>query len=1205
METKTGLMHQNNVKILSVILISLLLTGTAFAKSEPIELLQAGTMQKVTENIKNTSEDGRGSYLMFDKDVHLKQGNVHLYAQRVYQYEDIDLLRLLGEVRIYDDSVDVYFEEGEYNTETKDLLVSSELYITYDSREFLAESLEGNLDTDIYLAKGNVEIKDSISYAYADSLKFDRENERAWLFGEAMMSDTVNNITMRGAELEYRLDTDEFFGHKDASVYETRNDGKKRFEVFAGWMKGNMEEAWLIATDSVYVQQDSSSAWCDSLFYNDSLQTVDFYGNAHLKYQDIDMYGPEMHLDFHREHLGKLTAPVDPRVTMREDGFIGEEKEVAVKKISNMSGKHLILDFNEKDEPDWLDMVGMVTSDYHVFKDSIYKGMNHMTSDTVHIIFEDGDVSDLFAIFGVEGRFDPDTSYEEMDTSVFYFGNEAHYSIRNDNMFIYPSSNMNYGEIKLKADTMKIDWKTNILYAMPGGSGSLPEFIQGKDDPVYGKLFEYNLDTQRGRITRGKTNIDDGYYQGHTVLKTEDDPLYVQDGIFSTCDLEHPHFCVEAKRMKVIPGDKVFAQDLTLKVMDIPLLYIPSLFVSIEEGKRRSGWIIPGFQQSASYGWGLTGMGYYWVPNDYYDARLLADFYDSRGIELELRQRYALNGYISGGSLTLNYWNNFLASRPKQGYKIAMVHPQKIGRKSNLNINVNYTNDRTRYEDELDIDQKLEQQMLSKANFTTSLGPFSISMNASHNEDLQTGTSTTYLPQFSISKKSAAIIPKKNKSQADKWYNKFTYNISSSLSNRLTHVYDGIDTSYVVDPIDPTLIDTVINDLYIDDQKNKFQTTAGVRYNDKLFGFLTVSPYLNYYEDWTTMYKAPVMQNDSALVDTNGNIILQDVDGFKRRGRFNLGTSASTTLYGVFNLNLGPLKAVRHTMNMSLSYVYRPDLSFDPNYVFRGYGTNGEEVVYDYFASTMLGSTPSAESKTFGMSFNHNFDAKTVNREGEEEKTTFLNLKHSINFLADSLHSSLITATSTIKDLPGGMDLKIDARFDPYDYRINEDGTTTRINEFAIPRMTYLRMSTGFQIKEQSKKKDKQEETGADSSLAQNEAQHVHGPIKNADAGFSKWSINSSISFVSNAGDPLNVNNSLLVTTTLKANLTPKWSGSYRINFDVLEQKITDQRISLTRDLHCWTLALDWRPGNYIFIRLNAKSNLLKDFKLLQKKAYF
>ncbi|RKY55700.1 MAG: hypothetical protein DRP93_02885, partial [Candidatus Neomarinimicrobiota bacterium] len=763
-------------------------------------------------------------------------------------------------------------------------------------------------------------------------------------------------------------------------------------------------------------------------------------------------------------------------------------------------------------------------------------------------------------------------------------------SITNDNMFIYPASKMNYGNIKLTADTMKIDWKTNILYAMPGEGNDLPEFIQNDDAPVYGHLFEYNLDTQRGKITRGKTTIKEGYYQGKTLLKTEDKPLYIKNGIFSTCDLEHPHFCVEAKKMKVIPGDKVFAQDLTLKVMDIPLLYIPSLFVSIEEGNRRSGWIIPGFgnYSSTGRGWALEGSGYYWAPNDYYDARILVDFYDNLGVKAELRQRYAWRDHISGGHVTLKYWNNFLSTRPKQGYEISINHPQKIGQKSRLNINGSYTNDAGRYSEELDKDERLEQQMVSKATFTTRLGLFNTSINASHSEDLLTGTTTTYFPQFSMSKSRASIFKRKSNTIPEKWYHKFTYNISSVLINKLNHTWSRSDS------------------LFYDTQKNKFQTNAGVQYSNKLFGFLNISPYLNYYEDWTTLYKAPVMQNDSALVDSNGNIVLQDVTGFKRRGRFNLGTSASTTFYGVFNLNIGRLKAIRHTLNMSLNYVYRPDQSDNPDYVFHGVGTDSNLVEYDYFSSTLLGLTPSSESQTFNMSFSHKFDSKTINKEGKEKKTSFLSLTHNYNFLADSLRSSTIKARSSIKNLPGGMTLNIDATFDPYDYHVNEDEVSiTRIGQLTIPRMTYLRLGTGIQFKEKAKKQENRSQASADTNNVEIKTENHIGPAKNSDAGFSRWSVNSSLSFVSRASNPLNIQNSLLVNTTVKANLTPKWSGSYRINFDILEQKITDQRISLIRDLHCWTLAIDWNPGTSFFIRLNAKSSLLKDFKLLQKKSYY
>ncbi|MDZ7797708.1 MAG: putative LPS assembly protein LptD [Candidatus Marinimicrobia bacterium] len=669
-------------------------------------------------------------------------------------------------------------------------------------------------------------------------------------------------------------------------------------------------------------------------------------------------------------------------------------------------------------------------------------------------------------------------------------------------------------------------------------------------------------------------------------MKTEKEPLYVKNGVFSTCELDEPHFCLEAKRMKVIPGDRVFAQDIVFKVLDVPLMYFPSIFVPIEEGERRSGWILPHFGRYANKGWALEGSGYYWAPNDYYDARILLDFYDNYGISTELRQRYAWRHHISNGHLTLKYWNYFLSRDPSQGYKISINHPQTIGQRSSLHISGSYTNDAKHFTRELDKDERLEQQMVSRATFQTSLGPFGINLNASRTQDLLTGNSTTYLPQFSLSRSPAKIFKRKSLNDPEKWYHNFTYSLNSTLSNRMTHTFDRVDS------------------LFNDEVKNKFQTNAGIRYNDKLFGFLTISPYLNYSEDWTTLYKKPRMNasGDSALVDSSGELLLKEVSGFKRRGRFDLGSRASTTLYGVFNINIWRLKAVRHTVNMSLNYRYRPDQSDNPDYVFRGIGTNGEPQSYDYFESTLLGKTPDSENQTFNMSFNHNVETKTLGRDGNEKKTHILNVRHSYDFLADSLRSSLITASSTIKDLPGGMSLKMDASFDPYAYTVDENsGNIDRIDKLTIPRITSFKAGTDILVKP---KKGSITEKDAD-SLQNNAMNTALAPVKGADAGFSDWQFTAGLWFTSSASNPLNVKNRLLINTNLKAQLTPKWSGSYQINIDVLEQKITDQRIRLTRDLHCWTLSLDWNPGYSFFIRLNAKSSLLKDLKLEKRSGKY
>jgi hypothetical protein len=1168
--------HLNIVKIpfLSILLFAVC-AGILFAEDKPIELLNAATMQKVTP-----AGEKKDSYIFFDKDVHLRQGEVNIFSDRAYQYPERDLLRLEGNVYIYDDSVRIYFDRGSYNTKTRDIEVSTPLKIYYDTRYFSALELRGNLDTDIYRARGNVEIRDSISYAAADSLLFDRVNERAFLYGEALMSDTVSRISMRGSELEYRLDSDQFFGYGDASVYETRKDGEKRFEVFAGFLKGDMKGGWLAARDSVYVYQDSAAAWCDSLFYIDSTGTVEFYGNARVRYKNIDMYADAMRLRFARNHLDDLSSSGNPRVSLLDRGYFRERGANPVSKRSEMKGKNLYLKFNREDAPDWMRMNGMVLTDYHVFKDSVYKGINHMSSDTVRIHFDSGEVRELFASYDVRGHFTPDSSYDEMDTTALYLGNEAHYDLRIDRMSIYPSAYMNYGEIQLRADTLKIDWKSNILFAIPQKGGERPEFTQGSDAPVYGDLFEYNLETRRGRITRGKTHIKEAYYQGKSVLKTEDKPLYVHDGVFSTCELDEPHFCVEAKRMKVIPGDRVFAQDIVFKIMDIPLLYIPSFFVSIEEGNRRSGWVLPTFGRYSNKGWALEKFGYYWAPNDYYDARFLMDFYDSYGIKAELRQRYAWRDHISNGSLSLEYWNYFLSTSPAQGYRIRINHPQTIGLRSRLNISGTFTNDTQQFSRELDKDERLEQQIVSNASFTTALGPFSVNLNLSRTEDLLTGNSTTSFPQFSISRSNAKLFKRKKLSDPEKWYHKFTYSVNSKLINQMTHTWNNTDS------------------LFYDETKNKVESNVGVRYNDKLFGFLTLSPYLNYYEDWTTRYYRPEMQNDSARVDENGNLVLEEVRGFKRRGRFNLGSSASTTLYGVFNLNLGPLKALRHTLAMSLNYEYRPDQSSNPEYVFRGIGTDGNPVIYDYFRSTLLPATPSAGSQSFSMNFNHKFESKTQWRGLDEKKLHFLTLTHAYNFLADSLRSSEIRAASSLRDLPGGLALKVDAYFDPYAYRVNDDGKTiTRIDRLAVPRITYLRIATDVSLKPGTSRKQQ-----AAAKAAAADTNRVAAPAvpaaRGSDEGFSRWSATAGISFTSSAANPLNVKNRLLVNTEIKANLTPKWSGSYRINFDVLEHSITDQRITLSRDMHCWALHLDWNPGYSFFIRLNAKSDMLKALKL-------
>ena len=54
------------------------------------------------------------------------------------------------------------------------------------------------------------------------------------------------------------------------------------------------------------------------------------------------------------------------------------------------------------------------------------------------------------------------------------------------------------------------------------------------------------------KISRLKTEIEKGLYYGTEIKKVESDVMYVRDGQFTTCDLDHPHYYFGSPAMKII-----------------------------------------------------------------------------------------------------------------------------------------------------------------------------------------------------------------------------------------------------------------------------------------------------------------------------------------------------------------------------------------------------------------------------------------------------------------------------------------------------------------------------------------------------------------------------------------------------------------------------------------------------------------------------
>jgi len=63
----------------------------------------------------------------------------------------------------------------------------------------------------------------------------------------------------------------------------------------------------------------------------------------------------------------------------------------------------------------------------------------------------------------------------------------------------------------------------------------------------------------------GETEMDQSYYHGEQIKKVDKNMMFIANGIFTSCDLDHPHYFFFSPRMRVTVQDKIVADRFTLR----------------------------------------------------------------------------------------------------------------------------------------------------------------------------------------------------------------------------------------------------------------------------------------------------------------------------------------------------------------------------------------------------------------------------------------------------------------------------------------------------------------------------------------------------------------------------------------------------------------------------------------------------------------
>ena len=998
------------------------------------------------------------------------------------------------------------------------------------------------------------------------------------------------------------------------------------------------------AIGDVIIEDSLRIATCGKAKYDRKNEVTTLEVEPKITEDERVLSGEKIILQYNKEELERLHIPKKAFAVTPIEGFQrsrSDSTEIGdtLKYADRMEGSQLTSYF-ENGKLDSLRIVGMAKTLYHVFEDSIYQGKNNASGDTIIMMFMENELNTLKIIGGSEGKYIPDSVANDVDHPVIYSANYIKYRLKDDESDFQGKVKIKHDRTDLDAGFVSVNWQNNLLNALPrmvSDTISEPLFPIIKEDgrdPMTGDAMVYNLKTRKGKITKGQTKADDGYYTGKRIRNESQKVFFIENSTYTTCDLDTAHFHFESKKMKIIQNDIVVARPIILHLGQIPIFGIPLGIFPHKGGQRHSGWIMPSYGDNKNRGQYIQGLGFYWAPSDYWDSKFTLGFGDKQGATFRINTQYRVRYKFSG---SLNFFNRQYLSGTSNimdltedrstSTTLRWTHKQELRKNQSLNANVTYSTSGD-YNKKYGISEaeRMNQKAISNMSYSKRWpkSKNSFSTNYYSNLDLlideKTNPESNYyvkpnragtqinienstFPKFSFRHGQSNLFPTTAKNK--KWYNTITWNYGLNYTKTDRRYYESVE-------IDSALFDWDRDSdgmlLEQNEKNNGWVHTSNINAPQKLFKYISINPSLSLKSAWV---------NETQEGVWNGSTFDKSPKkGFAARTTGSFSMNANTQIYGLFSIPIGPVKAIRHVISPSIGYSWTPDFSKpffgnDLGYVLTEEDSLGNEIFHDRFAGTMAGGTPRSERKSMNFGLNNIFQAK-VKKGDKEKKVDLLNwrMNSSYNFAADSM--KLANLRSSVRSKIAGklnLDLSMTHDFYRFDKDLNRRMADFNKNDNGIiyPRLTNARLSTGFRLSgmpwgdpKETERTD-QDTTEVDEDLSGPGLANPLKNMRNTLGNKKSWNSNISISYTYSATDPSKPKKTFWANTTSTFNVTSKWRVSYRARFDLIQRDLVSHSFSIYRDLHCWELSLNWTPsglGQGINFKLNVKSPTLRDLKI-------
>ncbi len=836
----------------------------------------------------------------------------------------------------------------------------------------------------------------------------------------------------------------------------------------------------------------------------------------------------------------------------------------------------------------------------------------------------------------------------DIETTINYTARDSiRVSVDGKLIWLYGEAKITYGEIELEAEEITIDYGNNTMTAHGirdslGNRIGFPVFKNGAE--LYEtKDIVYNFKTGRARITEVVTQQGEQILHGETVFKNEDDELLSIHNRFTTCNLEHPHFAIISTKTKAIPNDKIVSGPFYVEFNDIPLPagFLFGMFPAQRESK--SGIIFPSYGEERRRGFNFRGGGYFFDISEYIKLAVTGDIYSKGGHAIYANSSY-MKRYAYNGNFNFSYSKNRLGENIEDknisnDFRLTWSHSPQSKGTGRFAASVNAATATFNQNNNLMYGSINELSSNSLSNISTKLSsnvsyskrfagtPFSMGINLSHSQDLQTRLVDLPLPNLSVNMTNLYPFQRKGKTSI---LDNFSIGYSMTATNRITNNLGRINPESQRDSIAAFTFDNL--PLFLRNGRKGIRHSIPLSYSFKFLRFFTMSPSVNYEEKW---YFEKLNWHYVQDEKTGNYVAKADtVRGFNRISNYSMSVGLNTRVYGMYFFKSGKVKAIRHVINPSISFGLTPDFSKNPNYFNVLNRPGGPSDVYqptvEYRSrheGFVYGSSTMGRAGSIGFGIGNNVEMKVKSeKDTVERKVMLLNnlsLSSSYNLMADSFKLAPVSLSANTNILDNMINVNLSASLDPYNYvrTTDEEGRISerRVDSYAwkggsLGRITNATLALNTNLNPDMRKKESStREKVGQSDLPEEDKQHILAN-PNAYVDFEiPWSLN--IGYNLNYRRPITRGEARIrpaeviqtVQITGDLSISEKWKITYNTGYHFESKEFTQTNFGISRDLHCWTMNFTWVPfgrfQSYNFT-IAVKASVLRDLKLERRRPF-